>query len=175
MRVLIAFSSGYGTTREVAEEIGRILQTDPYLTVELESIDQVADLVPYEAVIIGSSVRAQHAMANVVDFITSHRLDLGKKKFALFLVCLAANNSEGREKVLAQYVPPLLEHSPQIHPISIQAFGGKIDFDKLNHVMKRLMRRVLANTGLPTTGSVDTRNWDAIREWARELAIKLTC
>jgi menaquinone-dependent protoporphyrinogen oxidase len=173
MRVLIAFSSGYGTTREVAQEVGRILETDPHLTVEIESIDQVVDLAPYEAVIIGSSVRAQHATANVADFITSHRLDLAKKKFALFLVCLAANNQEGREKVMAQYVPPLLESSPQIHPISIQAFGGKIDFDKLNHVMKRLMRRVLANTGLPTNGSVDTRDWDYIREWAGELKNKL--
>lgn len=169
MRTLIAYSSGYGTTREVAEKIGDILKNDGCFQVTVKSIDDVHDLAPYQAVIVGSSVRADLPLANVRDFFAKHRAELVEKSVAVFAVCLAANNFAGREKVKKEYLGYFKEKYPEIVPISTEAFGGKIDFDRLNPVMQALMKRVLEKTGVPTTGSVDTRDWSFIEAWAINL------
>jgi menaquinone-dependent protoporphyrinogen IX oxidase len=173
MQILITYSSGYGTTREVAETIGQLLREEPLFQVEILSIDKVKSVRPYDAVVLGSSVRASHPLANVVDFLARHRHLLEEKQVAFFLVCLEANSEEGRCKVKQEHLPHLMERFPTIRPISSEAFGGKIDFNKLNPVMQSLMRRVLEKTSLPTEGSVDTRDWEFIKQWAIDLRNKL--
>jgi len=173
MKTLVLFSSGYGATQEIANNIGTVLREDKEIQVEVASIDDVELIDEFDAVIVGSSVRAEHPTANVMDFIALHRHQLEHKKIAFFLVCLMANNQDGREKVKNDYMPYILDRYPNLHPISIEAFGGKIDFDKLNPVMQMLMERVLAKTGIPTVGSVDTRDWAFIKSWALQLREKL--
>lgn len=174
MKILITYSSGFGTTREVAEKIGQILKQADLLSVDLLPIDEVSSVVPYDTVILGSSVRAGHPLANMVDFIAHHRRHLETKRVAIFLVCLCANSEEGRCKAVEDQLPQLLRHFPTIHPFAVEAFGGKIDFDKLNPVMRKLMRHVLEKSGLPADGSVDTRDWKLIEQWALSLRDELT-
>ena len=92
---------------------------------------------------------------------------------ALFAVCLTANNEQGRHKIQEEFLDKLYSKYPQIIPITTTAFGGKIDFDKLNPVMQSLMNKVLDKTGIPRNGSVDTRDWDYIRSWAHDLKEQL--
>ncbi len=173
MKILVTYSSGYGTTREIAEKICQILQEENAFQVDIISIDEVVRINQYETVIVGSSVRAEHPLANVVDFIALHRHELEQKHVALFLVCLGANCEQGRKNIKDGYLPKLMSHFPRINPIAVEAFGGKIDFDKLNPVMQSLMRRVLEKNSLPNEGSVDTRDWDFIDNWAVALRAKL--
>jgi menaquinone-dependent protoporphyrinogen oxidase len=173
MKILITYSSGFGTTREISEKISQVLQKEKHFRVDLLSVDDVTEIRAYDAVILGSSIRADHPLANVIDFLAQHRHELEHKHVALFLVCLCANCEEGRTKIKEEYLPQLLSRFPTIHPIAIESFGGKIDFDKLNPVMQSLMRRVLEKTCLPTEGSVDTRDWEFIEQWAISLRNKL--
>jgi len=173
MKILIAYSSGYGATEEVSEEIKNVILQKNKWSVDVVPIDDVNDIDDYDALIIGSSVRADKPLANVRDFFARYRHELPMKKVALFAVCLTANNDAGREKVKKEYLPQLTERYPKIKPIAVAAFGGKIDFDRLNSVMKTLMKRVLEKTGLPTNGSIDTRDWPSIKSWAEELGDKL--
>ena len=62
---------------------------------------------------------------------------------------------------------------PNKKPLSIEAFGGKVDYEQLNPVMKQLMKSVLQKTGFKSEGSVDTRDWDFIESWAIDLRDKL--
>lgn len=173
MHILVTYSSGYGSTREIAEEIAKVLQAERSLQVDTHSIDSVENIDKYDGLVIGSSIRADRPLANVRDFFNLYKFKLARKKVALFAVCLTANCVEGRKKVYDEYLSQITNKYPEIKPIAIEAFGGKIDFNRLNPVMQSLMRRVLAKTGLPTTGSVDTRDWDFIRNWAVHLKGKL--
>lgn len=173
MKILVTYSSGYGTTQEVAEEIKTILSEEKSFEVDLISIDDVKDIRPYDSVVLGSSVRAEHPMANVIDFLALHRHELQDKAVAFFLVCLSANCELGREEVKNKFLPVFQQRFPQIKPVAAEAFGGKIDFNRLNPVMQNLMRRVLEKSGLPSEGSVDTRDWSYIRQWAAELRATL--
>jgi menaquinone-dependent protoporphyrinogen oxidase len=174
MKALILYSSGYGATQEIANNIGSVLQEDSEIQVQVSSIDDVDTIDDFDAVVVGSSVRAEHPTANVMDFLALHRFQLEQKKIAFFLVCLMANNQDGRDKVKNEYMPYILDRYPNLHPLSVEAFGGKIDFDRLNPVMQMLMERVLAKTGIPTIGSVDTRDWAFIKSWALQLKEKLS-
>ena len=169
MHILVTYSSGFGTTREIAEKIGQVLQAEPLFQVDVLSIDEVSSIKTYDTIVLGSSVRAEHPLANLVDFIALHRHELEEKQVALFLVCLSANTEEGRCKARAEHLPHLLNRFPHIRPIAAEVFGGKIDLNKLNPVMQSLMRRFLEKMALPTEGNIDTRDWVFIQQWAIDL------
>ncbi len=173
MQVLILYSSGYGSTKEVSQLIGRVIKEEQNFQVTIQSIDEANEIAKYDAIVVGSSVRADRPLANVRDFFARYRYILPEKKIALFAVCLTAKDAKGREKVEKEYLSQITTKYPQLDPVKIGAFGGKIDFEKLNSVMKELMVRVLEKTGIPTTGSVDTRDWDYIQKWALDLREKL--
>jgi len=172
MKILIAYSSGYGSTKEVAEKITEILHKEKSFEITFSSIDTVTTIFEYDGIIVGSSIRADLPLANVRDFFARERFVLPGKKVAFFAVCLSANCEEGRENIKKDFILPLFEKYPEINLLSAEAFGGKIDFDKLNPVMKNLMKRVLEKTGLPTNGSIDTRDWDFIESWAIDIRQK---
>lgn len=173
MKILIAYSSGYGTTKEVAQEIASILHDEFQLSVDLHPLDYHENLQEYDAIIIGSSVRADQPLATTRDFFAAHRLELQQKKVALFLVCLTASTQQGKEKVKKDYISQILSRYQDIVPVSIEAFGGKVDFDRLNPVMQQLVQSVMKQAGVNPDQSMDARNWLEIKEWARSLAEKL--
>ncbi len=175
MKVLITYSSGFGSTREVAEKIGDILTDKGEISVNVLPIDNVDHIDEFDAIVVGSSVRADRPLANVRDFFARHYKELTKKQVAIFAVCLAANCSEGRDKVKREYISQITEKYPDLNLIDTQAFGGKIDFEQLNDIMKQLMKRVLEKTGIESDGesTVDTRDWEFIEAWAVELHRRL--
>jgi len=173
MNVLITYSSGYGATKEVAEKVSRILAEEPRFKIATISIDDVETIGDYDAVIVGSSVRADRPLANVRDFFARYADVLPEKHLVIFAVCLAANNKDGREKVKQEYLSQITKKYPALAPLRTEAFGGKIDFEKLNPVMQQLMNRVLEKTGIRTHGTVDTRDWGFIESWAVDLRQQL--
>jgi len=173
MNILITYSSGYGATKEVAEKVSSVLAGEPGFKITTISIDDVETIHDYDAVIVGSSVRADRPLANVRDFFARYAELLTKKHVAIFAVCLAANNECGREKVKREYISQITEKYPALAPLRTEAFGGKIDFEKLNPVMQQLMKRVLEKTGISTQGTVDTRDWGFIESWAVDLRQQL--
>ncbi len=173
MNILLAYSSGYGATQEISDKVGQILAEERSFHVQVQSMDQVTKVTDQDVIVLASSVRADMPLATILDFLARYRVELAEKKLAVFLVCLMANCTAGREKVKNEYLSVINEKYPELQFISAEAFGGKIDFDKLNPVMQMLMRRVLEKTGIPTQGSVDTRDWAFIAEWAQDLKEKL--
>lgn len=173
MKILVAYSSGYGTTREVSERIATVLREEGGVDVGVSSIDDVGTIDEFDVVVVGSSVRADKPMANVRDFFMRYNRELQQKRLAIFTVCLAASCQEGRNKVKQEYISQITSRHPKLKPISTEAFGGKIDFDKLNPVMRQLMRRVLEKTGVESEGTVDTRDWTFIESWAVKLRNQL--
>jgi menaquinone-dependent protoporphyrinogen oxidase len=169
---LVAYSSGYGATKEVAEEIAKILAEQLKCNVTSKSVHECDDINSYDAIVLGSSVRADKPLANARDFFSIHRHRLGQKKLALFIVSITASTSDGIEIAKRDYVTQLHDRYPWIAPISVAAFGGKIDFDKLNTVMQSLVRNVMKEKGVDGNGSFDARNWDDIRGWAKKLAFQ---
>ncbi len=67
---------------------------------------------------------------------------------------------------VASYLNPALRRAPQVKPVSVGFFAGKLDYGKLN-IFHRLFVKLFirAEAG-------DFRNWEAIRQWAASLNLR---
>lgn len=68
-------------------------------------------------------------------------------------------NFKERYSAVASYLKPVAEKAPQVKPVSVAFFAGKLDFGVLN-LFDRLFVQLLVGAK-----SGDVRNWDAIRTW----------
>lgn len=171
--ILVTYSSGYGATKEVAEEIAKILSDQLQCKIISKSVHECEDIQNYDAIVLGASIRADKPLANARDFFSKYKYELADKKVAIFVVSITASAPGGAEIAKKQYVSQLYDRYPWLSPMSIAAFGGKVDFSKLNPVMQSLVRNVMHEKGMRGNGSFDARNWDDIRSWAKQVAFQL--
>ncbi|MBI9048731.1 MAG: hypothetical protein JEZ00_04910 [Anaerolineaceae bacterium] len=189
--ILIAFTTNAGSTPEVAQVIAdELVQRGN--TVTVKDFIEINDMSGYDSVIVGAPmILGWHKGA--MKFIRKYRNVLSAKKCAYFCTSISITK-DGTETIngipvyidpftakepaniqkLAinekyalpeNYVKPILKQAPQVKPLSIALFGGKLDMGKLNiFQMIFVMAIIRAQPG-------DYRNWDAIRQWAKELDI----
>ena len=164
-RVLVMYASRAGSTKEVAEAIGKTL-AEGGLQVDVLSMDKVTDLSVYDAVVAGSAIRGSKWLPEAVGFIRKHRETLLHKPFAMFTVCitLAMSSSEQYRAAVAGWVAPVRELA---RPLSEGFFAGMLDFRRLPVNWDTLKLRVTVAFGIFPRG--DRRDWHAIRAWAESL------
>ncbi|HEU4740929.1 MAG TPA: flavodoxin domain-containing protein [Meiothermus sp.] len=83
--ILIAYATRGGTTQGVAEGLGRVLREKGAL-VEVRPVEQVKNLVPYRAVVVGSGVRDERWLPEATHFVEHHREALQQLPLVYFLV-----------------------------------------------------------------------------------------
>lgn len=79
---------------------------------------------------------------------------------------LREDTPENRSEVAA-YMDPLREEVPQVQPVDVGIFAGRVDPSKLS----LLYRTMIKLMGDGAEG--DFRDWEAIRAWAASLAPQL--
>jgi len=100
-RILVAYASGTGSTGEVAEFIGQALGAED-VAVDVFPARQVADIEPYSAVVLGSSIRVGRWLPDAVQFVERHHDRLAQIPVAYFTTCLTMveDNEDNRRTVM---------------------------------------------------------------------------
>ena len=192
-KVLVAYTTNAGSTEEVATVIGEELGKDG-AQVDVRRIEQVTNLESYTAVVIGGPmIMGWHRAAT--RFVKKHQQALSQVPVAYFLtamsltqtgessidaipVCIdpmlakapkVANRLSLRERYasVTNYLRPILRAAPQVRPVSIALFGGKLEFYRLK--LLQMLFVLLVIQAQPS----DRRNWPVIREWAAGLRAQL--
>jgi menaquinone-dependent protoporphyrinogen oxidase len=161
MTILVAVATRHGSTLEIAEAIADELR-DVGHTVEVRDVADGPRLDSYAAVIVGSAVYMGAWLPEAVHFIYDHQPRLKDKPVWLF-----SSGPLGAEDPKPTAPPTqieaLLEHSgARGHCI----FVGKLDKSRLTLGERLVAKMVGAPEG-------DFRAWDAIRDWARQIASAL--
>ena len=86
-RILVTYASRAGSTRGVAEAIGKTL-AECGEQVDVLRMQDVKDLAPYRAVVAGSAIQGRQWLPEAMQFMQTHRATLVQKPFAAFLVCM---------------------------------------------------------------------------------------
>ena len=161
-KVLVAYGSKAGSTAEVAEAIGEeIKQAGAEVTVQ--PVESVKEISGYDAVIVGSAVRAFRLLGNTRRFLRRHKKALKQVPLAYFLVCLTMSEDTPENISRAKgFAKPMLKIK---EPVSLGLFGGCMDPSKLEGFAAKMMQ---------SQSYADYRDWDEIRAWARETHQKLT-
>jgi len=165
-KVLVAYASKYGATREIAEKIGAVLK-EAGLGVDVLPADRVADIAAYRAVVLGSAVYIGGWRKAAVKFLKTNEKALAEKPLWLF-----SSGPTGRgdplELVKGWRFPKALQHiADRVRPREIVVFQGAVFAEKLGAIGRWMMKNVKAPLG-------DFRDWDAISAWAGTIAAQLT-
>ena len=164
-KILVTYASRAGSTTEIAESISKTLNQSG-VQVDLLPMQDVKDISPYRAVVVGSAIRESKWLPEAMQFVQSHRAELAKKPFATFTVCitLAISNSDQYRQAVAGWIEPV---RAQVRPVSEGLFPGRLDFSKLPVTFDTLLFRAVVAFGIIPKG--DRRDWNAIRAWAENL------
>ncbi|MBL0344270.1 flavodoxin domain-containing protein [Candidatus Villigracilis affinis] len=164
-KILVTYATCTGSTRGVAEAIGKTL-SEGGAEVDVLPMRDVKDLAPYHAVVAGSAIQGKLWLPEAMQFVQSHRLELARKPFAAFLVCmtLAMRNGESYRHFVVDFLAPV---RALVKPISEGLFAGALDISKVPTFRDRLMFRLSVLFGVWKEG--DHRDWNAIRSWAETL------
>lgn len=160
-RVLVAYASKHGATAGVAEAVGKELCARG-LAADAALIKNVRDLGSYQGVVVGSAIYMGKWMAEARDFVKENRDLLSRVPVAYFLVCITmARAIENKREIALSYLDPVLEAVPEVKPLSIGTFAGRLDYSKVSWLNKKILKAKGAPEG-------DFRDWKSIRAWAQE-------
>lgn len=161
-KVLIAYDSLFGSTKGVAECIGKTF-TENDIESAVKNVSEVSDLIDYDAVVLGSPIVRGLILDSTISFLKQFESSLQKTPLAVFCVCMSLirNNTHNRFTIM-QMLKTMISGVAKVNPVSWMGFAGAMDIEKLDEKAKeRFISR-----GVPCG---DWRNWDAIREWALNL------
>jgi menaquinone-dependent protoporphyrinogen IX oxidase len=176
-KVLVVYGTRYGATEGTSEEIAKVLRSEGLdVSVVNARKEKVKDVSGYHLIVVGSGVQMGKWTGAAEKFLQKLQKELSSEKVAIF-VSSGAQTPEETENARRQYLEGRASKYG-LHPISIAVFGGVWDFNKMFFLFRKPLASLkpkLEEAGFKEVkpGLYDTRDWDAIRAWAKQLAGKV--
>jgi len=158
----VAYATKYGATGEIAERIGDELRTAG-LEIDVVPVDQVVELSPYAAVVLGSAVYVGQWRKEAAAFLETHERELAERPVWLFS---SGPTGSGDAATLMQgWRFPAAQQpiADRIRPRDIAFFHGVLDANKISLPEKLIVKGIKAPLG-------DYRDWGAVASWAAAIA-----
>lgn len=157
-RVLVAYATKHGSTREVAEHVASTLRSDG-LAVDVMPAAEVGHLRRYDAIVLGGALYTGHLHKDARRFLARHQDALAARSLAVFAMGPRTLEPSDVASSRAQ-LDRALAAVPHVAPISVAIFGGVVDPSALRFPFNRM----------PAS---DARDWTAIEAWATGLASRI--
>jgi len=161
-KLCIAYVTKTNTTKEIAEEIGKIAREKEW-TVKVLPLTAVADLREYDAVLIGAPINGMQWLPPAVEFVEKHQNVLAERPTSYFLVSYLMNSGAKMWKKTID--KSLNKVSELVQPFMIGKFDGRVE-DEFGTIPRLLF-------GLKKDTPLDLRDWDQIRRWSKEFIEEL--
>lgn len=160
-RALVVYGTKTGCTAGVAEAIAQGLR-ESGVDADVVRAEEKPDPQRYEAVIVGSGVRAGLWHAHVKQWLVGHAPALKERPLAMFTVCLTMHSDPDRADTVRGYTDLLLTETGLV-PVDIGLFPG-MNLPSTQPLPERLiMRAMKAPEG-------DFRDMEAAADWGRTVA-----
>ncbi len=192
-RILVAYSTNAGSTAEVARAIGKGLE-GAEAAAEVLRFEEVRDLAGYAAVVLGGPmIVGWHRRA--ARFLRAHSRELARVPAALFFTALRVTRDgseqgrgfpvlldprllaeparpdrlsfKERQTTVGSYLRPVRAALAEVKPVGAAFFAGKLDYGKLGFLHRLFVMLVIGAT------PGDSRDWERIGSWARDIRKEL--
>lgn len=157
MKALVTVASRHGATDEIGEAIARRLRAQGLEAVTTPP-DEVLELGPYDAIILGSAVYMGRWIPAAVDFAERHLVALRDRPVWLF-----SSGPLGDPPVPAGDAPEVAPLVERVGAREHRTFSGELQDGVLGFRERLIVRMVKAPYG-------DFRDWHAIEAWADTIA-----
>ena len=172
MGVLVAYATDHGSTRGIAERIGRVLDAGG-LSAEVTPIDAVSEVRSYSAFVLGSCIHGGKWLAGASEFVRVNAAALAARPVWLFSVsCVGDEDSTFPARIAAgmramrKETKEMTELRAAVGARGHHNFTGAIQPDDWDTAGRAFFRLVRGTYG-------DHRNWPAIDAWAEHIASEL--
>ena len=154
--ILVAYTTRYGSTEEVAQSVAETLRKAGFAA-KVEPAARVQTLNGYDAVVLGTALYVGMLHGDAKSFLKKHRDALKDMPSAFFTLGPIYAGPEGWNAARRQ-AHKELEKFPWFTPATQEIFGGKYDPGKLGFPFRFIppLRK------MPPS---DARDWAAIEEW----------
>lgn len=160
--VLVVFASRHGATRGVAERICARLR-EAGLQVDLQGVDDAAELPAGCAVVLGSPVYDQSWLPEADEFVRRHVHELAERDLWLFSVGAFGDRRRGIGRLMIREPRGIDEVCEALLPRAYRVFAGVIRREQWPLASRMLYRLFGGRLG-------DNRDWDDIDAWAGGIA-----
>ena len=181
-KALIVYGTRYGATEMTSDEIADVFRQEG-LDVKVVNLkkDKVNDISEYELVIVGSGIQINKWTKEPEKFLKKFKKELASKKVALFVCCGSTKPLDDKidktvsiEKARTKYLEEKAAKY-DLQPVALGLFGGVYNYNRVPWLFRKFMQTIklqLEEAGVPQTepGLYDTRDLNAIRSWAKEVA-----
>lgn len=165
-KILVTYSTKYGSTRGVAETITEEL-TGKYFPVDLIPSKDVNSLEGYQAVIMGAPMYAGAVLPDTIKFINRFKESLQTIPTAFFILGPLDGSAQEMRGVQVQLEANRKKKFDWFKPTTMMIFTGAFNLSKLRFP-DSLIKLYRSTSKNPLT-SKDSRDWKAINSWAASL------
>jgi len=188
-KVLIAYGSRYGSTKEIARAMVQILEEEGFETQLLDlkhtKQKQWPALASFDGLLIGSGIKMFRWVGRTTTFLKKHADELKALKskglvVGVFVSCGSASTPEGHAEAKDRYVEKVLtDLGIKADVDTYDAFAGVLDLSSsapMGFLDKRMLdmaaKQMAKDTGIHVTEGArnDLRDWDQIRTFTEHFA-----
>jgi menaquinone-dependent protoporphyrinogen oxidase len=182
VKALIVYGTRYGATELTANEIADVFRQEG-LDVKVVNLkdEEVKDISDYDLVLVGSGIKIKKWTKEPEKFLKKFQKELANKKTAIFISCGAKYPLDEKADVETEIEYARTNYLEgkaakyNLQPIALGLFGGVYNFNKMGWFFRKTLSAVkpqLEAADVPETepGLYDTRDVNAIRSWAKEVA-----
>lgn len=177
-KVLIAYGSRYGCTKEISHEIAKFLEEEGFQTqlFDLRTVreDKWPSIAEYDGVVIGTGIRVGYWTKEAKKFLKRNKalFKSHQKALGVFVSCGYAADPKMYSKAKEEFIEPILGKIG-IEPDLCDAFGGVFDFSNsspVGYLDKKILRWGARDLcmAIEFDSRNDYRNWEQIRRYGKE-------
>jgi menaquinone-dependent protoporphyrinogen oxidase len=167
-KVLVAYGTRYGSTKEVAETVAATLE-EQGLAADVRPAREVRSLEGYGAVVLGTPLNMGALHKDVRALLERNKAELEQTPLALF--ALGPIKADDGVDASREQLFTALAKLPMPTPVATAVFVGAYDPGRLG--FKDKMIAALPASPLHGEPAHDERDWESIRGWARALPTEL--
>ncbi|MHC1784855.1 MAG: flavodoxin domain-containing protein [Anaerolineaceae bacterium] len=161
-KILVAYASVHGSTREIAEVIAKTLKHDG-VSADIQPASKVTSLEGYDMVILGAPQYMFHLQKDALRFLKKFRkiIENGLPVAIFAGGSIEKDDAEERQIIRDRLEQELAQFS-WFKPASMLIVGGRFNPNNLRFPYNLI-------PALKTLPPVDYRVWPAIQTWAQTL------
>ena len=173
MKVLIAYSSRFGHSLKIAEEMSNVFKNN-HVAVDICNLETVATLPhpmnEYNAVIIAASIRYGKFHEKLNEFIVQYRNELKNTLDVFIPINLVARKPHKRLLENNNYVNKFLAEVGW-QPSKINIMPGALEYPKYNFLDRSMIKFIMWMTKgeMDTSKTIDYTDWDEVRALTKEI------
>ena len=167
---LIIYSTTDGQTKLICEKIKSLSRfSDKTKIISIYEAEN-ENLLPYEIIIIGASIRYGKHNPAVLNFVKENIKTLNEKKSAFFSVNVVARKNEKNLPETNPYMIKFLKLA-KWNPNKKAVFAGKIDYPKYGFFDRQIIRLIMFITKGPTdtSKSYEFTDWSKVSDFVSQM------